>query len=131
MYNGFKSNFVSLEKGFYLRVDAAKKIVRNQTVLEQIDYLYKINKDLCKEDRRMVVKTAIIGLVVMSNYGKTNYYTISDIQFDDLESIVFEESQTKLVDYYKDKYRIAIKNLKQPLLVAEGKDKKKPILLVP
>lgn len=33
MYNGYKSNFVSLEKGFYLRVDAAKKIVRNQTVL--------------------------------------------------------------------------------------------------
>jgi hypothetical protein len=33
MYNGFKSNFVELEKGIYLRVDAAKKIVRNQTVL--------------------------------------------------------------------------------------------------
>lgn len=33
MYNGYKSNFVSLEKGFFLRVDAAKKIVRNQTVL--------------------------------------------------------------------------------------------------
>lgn len=29
MYNGFKSNFVSLEKGYFLRVDAAKKIVRN------------------------------------------------------------------------------------------------------
>jgi hypothetical protein len=33
MYNGFKSNFVELERGIYLRVDAAKKIVRNQTVL--------------------------------------------------------------------------------------------------
>jgi hypothetical protein len=29
MYNGFKSNFVALEKGYYLRVDAAKKIVRS------------------------------------------------------------------------------------------------------
>lgn len=29
MYNGYKSNFVSLEKGYFLRVDAAKKIVRN------------------------------------------------------------------------------------------------------
>jgi hypothetical protein len=33
MYSGFKSNFVDLEKGIYLRVDTAKKIVRNQTVL--------------------------------------------------------------------------------------------------
>lgn len=33
MYNGYKSNFVRLEKGYFLRVDPAKKIVRNQTVL--------------------------------------------------------------------------------------------------
>jgi len=33
MYNGYKSSFVLLEKGYYLRVDSAKKIVRNQTVL--------------------------------------------------------------------------------------------------
>jgi hypothetical protein len=29
------------------------------------------------------------------------------------------------------KYKITIKNLKQPLLVAEGRDKKRPTLLVP
>lgn len=45
MYNGFKSNFVELERGIYLRVDAAKKIVRNQTVLEYIDHIVNINKD--------------------------------------------------------------------------------------
>jgi hypothetical protein len=29
MYNGYKANFVHLEKGYFLRVDPAKKIVRN------------------------------------------------------------------------------------------------------
>ena len=29
MFSGYKSNFVLLENGFYLRVDSAKKIVRN------------------------------------------------------------------------------------------------------
>lgn len=29
MFSGYKSNFVQLEKGIFLRVDAAKKIVRN------------------------------------------------------------------------------------------------------
>jgi hypothetical protein len=44
MYSGFKANFVFLEKGIFLRVDSAKKIVRNQTVLEYIDELYKKNE---------------------------------------------------------------------------------------
>lgn len=29
MFNGFKSSFIVLEKGIFLRVDSAKKIVRN------------------------------------------------------------------------------------------------------
>ena len=33
MFNGYKANFVRLEKGYFLRVDPAKKIVRKQTVL--------------------------------------------------------------------------------------------------
>lgn len=37
LYGGFKSSFVLLENGFYLRVDSAKKVVRNQTALEAID----------------------------------------------------------------------------------------------
>ncbi len=45
MYSGYKSSFVELEKGIFLRVDAAKKIVRNQTVLDFIDQTYMIHKD--------------------------------------------------------------------------------------
>ena len=37
MYSGFKANFVILERGIFLRCDSAKKIVRNQTVLQFID----------------------------------------------------------------------------------------------
>ena len=44
MYSGFKANFVLLDKGIFLRVDSAKKIVRNQTVLEYIDEIYKKNE---------------------------------------------------------------------------------------
>lgn len=49
MYSGFKSNFVELEGGIYLRVDAAKKIVRNQSVLDYIDTVYAMHKDKEKE----------------------------------------------------------------------------------
>lgn len=43
MYSGYKANFMQLEKGIYLRVDTAKKIVRNQTVLQFINQLYRNN----------------------------------------------------------------------------------------
>lgn len=33
MFGGYRSNFVLLQNGYFLRVDSAKKIVRNQTVL--------------------------------------------------------------------------------------------------
>lgn len=45
MFSGFKANFMQLEKGIYLRVDSAKKIVRNQTVLDYINDLYSKNKN--------------------------------------------------------------------------------------
>ena len=37
MFSGYKVNVMQLDKGIYLRVDTAKKIVRNQTVLQYID----------------------------------------------------------------------------------------------
>ena len=79
MYNGYKSNFVHLEKGYFLRVDPAKKIVRNQTVLEFMDSLYVIHNDKDKEEKRNIIKGELIGKIVMSNYGKTQYYQINDI----------------------------------------------------
>jgi hypothetical protein len=134
MYNGFKSNFTILEKGFYLRVDAAKKIVRNETVLNYIDNLIKVHKDKDKEERRNQIRAELIGKVVMANYGKTSYYTVQDIMFDELDKIVLEGTNTTLRTYYEDKYKIQIKNPKQPLLVAENRkkdDNAQKTLLVP
>lgn len=40
MFSGFKANFMSLEKGIFLRVNTAKKIVRNESVLDFINSTY-------------------------------------------------------------------------------------------
>ena len=90
MYNGYKSNFVRLEKGYFLRVDPAKKIVRNQTVLEFMDELYMIHKDKDKAEKRNTLKANLIDKIVMSNYGKTQYYQINDIEFIDLTLVVID-----------------------------------------
>jgi metal-dependent HD superfamily phosphatase/phosphodiesterase len=133
MYNGFKSNFVQLEKGIFLRVDAAKKIVRNQTVLEFIDQLYGIHRDKDKDERRMLLKEKLVGQSVMSNYGKTVYHRVMDIRFEDMSTINVPtpEANLTLIQYYKVKYGITINKPKQPLVVAEGRKKGEEILLVP
>jgi len=76
MYSGFKANFVLLEKGIFLRVDSAKKIVRNQTVLEYIDEIYKKNESKDREDKRNIVQNTLKNQIIQVNYGNGRYYKI-------------------------------------------------------
>ena len=82
MFSGYKANFVKLEKDLFLRVEAVKKIVRNDTVLNFIDTIYgKHRGSKQKEEIQAIVKEELVGKVVMANYGKTNYYRIEDVLF--------------------------------------------------
>ncbi len=45
MYKGFTSNFMELERGIFLKVDTARKIVRDEFVLDVINMIYKQHKD--------------------------------------------------------------------------------------
>ena len=133
MFSGYRSNFVLLENGFYLRVDSAKKIVRNQSVLDIIDEIRHRNKELDKEEKRNLLRTELIGKVIMTNYGKTAYYRIEDIIFEDIDSIKLEDASISLKEYYERKYNMEIKNHRQPLLKVQGRRKNSEfqILLIP
>lgn len=133
MFSGYRSNFVLLENGYYLRVDSAKKIVRNQSVLEAIDQIYSMHRDKSREEKRNALQSELIGKVIMTNYGKTAYYRIEDVIFEEIESIRLEDASTSLKDYYENKYKMKITNLKQPLLKVEGRKKNSDIqiLLIP
>jgi hypothetical protein len=84
MFSGYKSNFVLLENGYFLRVDSAKKIVRNQTVLEAIDELYKIHSDKERDEKRNIISNELANKIVMTNYGKTRYHRIEEVVFAEL-----------------------------------------------
>lgn len=58
------------------------------------------------------------------------YHKILDLEFREIESIMLDE-KLSLLDYYEQKYKIKIKNMKQPLIVIEGRDKEKPAYLIP
>lgn len=55
----------------------------------------------------------------MANYGNSRCWRIEDIEFDKpIDEFKIDETQT-LAEYYKNRYSITIKKLKQPLLRAE------------
>jgi hypothetical protein len=133
MFSGYRSNFVLLENGYYLRVDSAKKIVRNQSVLDIIDQVYKIHSDKDREEKRNLLQAELVGKVIMTNYGKAAYYRIEEVVFDDIDTIKLEDASLTLREYYQKKYDLNITNKKQPLLKVESRRKNTDfqILLVP
>lgn len=52
MYKGYVSSFNETEKGVYFRVDTARKIVRKDTVMNEIDRIYKKCQEMSKDQKR-------------------------------------------------------------------------------
>jgi hypothetical protein len=125
MYRGFRSNFVQLEKCLYLRVDSAKKIVQNTLVLDVINDVVRKNKSMEKEERRLEIEKSLIGQVIMTNYGKCQFYKILGINFEQASSIRITEKNINLIEYYDEKYNIKIQKEKQPLLIVESRAMKR------
>lgn len=66
-YDGFNLAFQQCENGIFLRVDPIREIVMSSSVLDVINTVYA-DKD--KEEKRNELKKALIGAIVMSNYGE-------------------------------------------------------------
>ena len=118
-YPGYTTSFMETESGNYLNVTLKNKILSTDTVLDFMeDYEYK------KKKNQAQIKKKLIGRSFKVSYAKKNYI-IDDISFDrDPKSHNFmHDGKTKtLEEYYKEKYKINIKDLTQPLIVVKKKD---------
>lgn len=140
VFSGFATSFNVLETGLYLRVDPSCKIVREESVLDVINQVYKRHGDKSKGEKRLVIQEELVGKMVMANYGRSKYYVIEEVLFEVGLNHAFTDNQQQvsLEDYYKNVYDIQIQNKKQPLLRAttgsSQKNSKRPqieIILVP
>jgi hypothetical protein len=96
MFSGFKANFMSLERGIFLRVDTAKKIVRNESVLDYINAVYARNSTKDRDEKRVILKNELMGQIVMTNYGKTRYVKIIDLAFQTVDEFTLNGTTTTL-----------------------------------
>lgn len=53
----------------------------------------------------------------MTNYGKTRYVKITDIEFSDVDSTMIPEENCSIREYFLNRYNVKIENARQPLLV--------------
>lgn len=53
--------------------------------------------------KRDIVKNELVGKTVMTNYGKTNYFRISDILYISMSEVMFscEGKEVSIVQYYR------------------------------
>jgi hypothetical protein len=58
-----------LQGGIFLRVDTARKIVRDDYVLDAINSIYRLHKEKDKEDRRNEVRKVLNNAIIMTSYG--------------------------------------------------------------
>lgn len=98
MFSGYKSNFVLLENGYSLRVDSVKKIVRNQTVLDYINEIWKMNQDKERLEKRNILQNNLVGKIVMTNYGSTNYHRVEEIIYEELDTVLIIDSNNLMAE---------------------------------
>ena len=121
MFKGFSSTFQECEKGMFLRVDTARKIVRKDTVLDVINTVYKVHSGKDKEEKRNELKRVLIGAIVMTNYGKSTFYRVVDVDFKSMMEVPISKEIPNLKDYYRRSYNLDIRHEGQPLLLVENK----------
>ena len=119
-YPGFTTSFVETDRGNFLNVTLKNKIIQSETVYDFLNYYgYK------DKDEQLNIKDRLIGREFKVSYAKRHYF-IDDILFDrnpDTQTFSFKGKNYKLVDYFKDEYKIIIHNPKQPIIVVRNKAK--------
>jgi aubergine-like protein len=133
IYKGFYTSAQITSNGLYLLVSNVNKHVSEVTVWDAINQIRNNNRKLDEGAIRDEIKKYLLEhKTVLTVYGSLRAYRIVDIDWDkNPEKTVFNRKdgdQIKTItlkDYYKKQYKVDIKHLDQPILIAERKTKAK------
>ena len=135
LWPGYETSIRQHEQGILLCCDVSHKILRTDTVLEQMEEV--LNKD--RANFRTSSEKLLLGQIIMTRYNAKTY-RIDDISWDKKPTDSFESSKGEMktyIEYYQEKYNRVIRDGKQPLLVSMPTLREKragasgPVYLVP
>lgn len=119
---GFQTSILQYEDSVLLEADIAHKILRNDTVLDQMYTIYG-QKDVSKFHSN--VSKLLVGSIVLTRYNNKTY-RVDDIEWEMRPSNTFEKHGGQMItykQYYFEHYGIQVTDNDQPLLVSKPKKK--------
>jgi len=126
IYTGFKTSCQVYQNHIpKILIDFSSKIVRSDSALFYIN-------EFCTNSAQ--VRDMLEGRTVVASYGNYRMWRIDEVDFQrNPRTGTFTEKDKKIsvVDYFKTKYNITIKDMNQPLLVNYDRKTGKEFLLVP
>ena len=135
LWPGYETSIRQHENEVLLCCEVSHKILRTDTVLEQMQDVYKRDR----ANFRSGCEKILLGCIVMTRYNNRTY-RIDDIAWDKHPTESFESSKgtpMTYIQYYEGKYNRTIRDAQQPLLVSMPTLREKragvsgPVLLLP
>ncbi|XP_067125118.1 piwi-like protein 1 [Centruroides vittatus] len=120
LWRGVLTSIQEHETGMMMAVDTVHKVLRRDTVLDQMTHI-------AQEDARNYKDNCIkklAGAIVMTRYNNRTY-RIEDIDFDKDPTHTFEMKNERIsyMQYYKRQYDITIRDGRQPLLLCKSRQR--------
>jgi len=115
VWPGYVTTINQMEQNLMLSVKVEHKVLRMDTVHDQISTVIGKNRD----NYRAAVTKELLGKIVMTRYNNETY-KIDDIAWNENPMSTFNgrHGEITYVDYYQNKYNRAIRDLKQPLIIS-------------
>ena len=138
VWPGYVTSIRQHEEKILLCCEVGNKVLRTDTVLDQITEVAKRTGNNSSVFRSSVEK-ALLGCIVITRYNNKTY-RIDEIDWDKNPRTEFERKRGEslsLVQYYADKYGKTLRDLQQPLIISvpplreQREGNTGPIYLVP
>eukprot|EP00092_Neocalanus_flemingeri_P023728 GFUD01025735.1.p1 GENE.GFUD01025735.1~~GFUD01025735.1.p1 ORF type:complete len:750 (+),score=193.64 GFUD01025735.1:69-2318(+) len=131
LWPGYKTSIRQHKNSILLCCGVSYKIQRTDTVLEQMQEIYKRDSANFKS----ACEKVLLGGTIMTRYDNKTF-KVNNIDWDKHPTDSFESSNgdsLTFIQYYQEQYNLTLRDLQQPMLVIrpQGPRDLDPILLVP
>ena len=126
IWSGYSTAVSITENGLFLRINDKNKLITGKTAYDKMKEIGQGYGNIRSEDYQREIIEYFRGKTVIATYGNYRAYRIGEISFDrNINNTEFEiekegkRSKITIKNYYKQQYRIDLKNEDQPLLIEE------------
>jgi PHD/YefM family antitoxin component YafN of YafNO toxin-antitoxin module len=136
IYHGYITSANITENGLYMLINNVNKLISGKTVHDKMMEIWKKLENLkvncsLKDIEEEIKEYFKRHKTVLTTYGSLRTYRIEDITFDknpkntvikmkDIENRIVN---VPIINYYENQYGIKIKDIKQPLIIAQKNSK--------